>query len=179
MSSEQERFAAGRAVFARVVADDVAAEAKKTRRVVEPTLAPGEPIKAWLPDGTEVGKVRLTERPESVVLTDEAALLAYVRRARPDELVVTESIRESYLTYLRELARAQLKDPHNTDGLVVDRDGEVIPGLELSYGTPAYKVEPSPSGRVAVRAVLARVLGSEPEDGSLLAALTAGGEERR
>jgi hypothetical protein len=162
VSAQTERLAAGRAVFAKLLMDEVSGQAKKVRRELEASLVPGEKVKAQLPDGRVIGVVQLTEHPESVTVTDPPALLEYVKRTRPDEVVVTETIRDSFLTHLRDLAKVQLKDPENTDGLVVDRNGEVIPGLELDYGTPRYTPTPDAPGRRVFAELLAELLGGRP-----------------
>lgn len=158
MNREEQRLAAGRALFAKVLADEVAREVKRSRAAVEPTLVAGEKVKAVLPDGRVVGTVQLTEQPASVVVTDEAALLEYVKRTRPDEVLTREYVRESFLSYLKAMAREQLVEG---EALVVDAQGEVVPGLELDYGTPRYLPTVPAPGRKAIREVLASLLGPE------------------
>ena len=160
MDRDDQRYAAGRALMAKALADLAAEEVKASRRAVEPTLVGGEKVKAVLPDGTVVGHVQLTEAPVSVVVTDERALLDYVKRTRPDEVLTREYIRESFLSYLKVIAKAQLTASDHGE-YVVDKDGEVIPGLELDYGSPRYVPSISPAGRRAIHAVLARLLGDE------------------
>lgn len=160
MATPEQRTAAGRALFAKVLAEEVAREVKRARAAVEPTLVAGERVKATLPDGRVVGSLLLTEQPESVYVADPEALLEYVRRKRPDEIVVTESIRSSYLEHLKAEAKRQLSEEEH-GGLVVDKDGEVVPGLELSYGAARYVPTVSAPGRRIIRQTLAKLLGSD------------------
>jgi hypothetical protein len=158
MPDPDQRVAAGRALFLKVLGDDVARLARDARDAVEPTLVAGEKVKATMPDGQVLGTVQLTEAPESVTITDPAALLAFVKRTRPDEVVTREEIRPAFLAHLRAMAREQItEDTHG--GLVVDGSGEIVPGLALDLGTPRYVPTVTTSGRAAVRAALAALLG--------------------
>lgn len=160
MDREEQRLAAGRALVAKVLADLVAKEVRTSRRVLEPTLVPGEKVKGVLPDGRVVGAVQLTEQPASAFIVDREALMAYVRRVRPDEIVTVEYIRESYLSHLKEMAREQLVED-TYGGEVVDAQGEIVPGLDIDYGTPRYTPKPSPQGIRAIEEVLSRLLGPD------------------
>lgn len=160
--TDERRLAAGRALFAKVLAEVAAAEVKKARKLVEPTMAPGEKVKGVLPDGRVVGDVVLSEEPVSVTVTDPAALLAYVKRTRPDEVLTREYIRESFMTYLLDMAKGQLVDD-TYDGEVVDHQGEIVPGLALDYGTPRYIPKPSTAGRRAIHTTMRRLFGSALE----------------
>jgi hypothetical protein len=151
---------AAAAIVAKVLADEAAKVVKAARQLVEPELEPGEAITAVLPDGTRVGKVKLTEPSQSVRVTDENAVLEFVRRSYPDEVVTTEHVRESFRAWLLDVAKTQLTAP-NSDGHVVLGDGEVVPGIELVSGTPSYRPEPSAEGRAHITTRLREVLGSE------------------
>lgn len=160
MNREDQRLAAGRALFAKVLAEVADAEVRRSRDMVEPTLVAGEKVKAVLPDGTVVGTVQLTEPPASVGVTDYDALLAYVKRTRPDEVLNREYIRESYLNHLKAMAKEQLAED-TYGGEVVDPHGEVVPGLDMEYGRPRYLPSLTTAGRKAVKGALARLLGPE------------------
>lgn len=160
MDVDELRSLAGRALVAKVLSDLIGREVKEVRKALEPALLPGDKTKAVLPDGTVVGEVLYTEQPVSVVVTDEKALMEYVRRNRPDEVLTREYIRESYLNHLKEMAREQLvEDTHG--GYVIDAQGEEVPGLDLDYGSPRYTPKPSTAGRRAIERVLGRLLGAE------------------
>lgn len=78
----------------------------------------GEPVK--------VGVVRVDPAPTTVEVTDERALLEWVREHYPGE--ITETVRESFLARLKKHAK-KAEEP-------VTEEGEVIPGLEVSRGEP-------------------------------------------
>ena len=171
MSDDERRLAAGRALFAKVLAEVAASEVKKARKLVEPTMVPGERVKGVLPDGRVVGDVVLSEQPVTAVVTDEKALLEYVRRTRPDEVLTREYVRESFLAYLLDMAKSQLVDD-TYDGDVVDAQGEVVPGIALDYGTPRYIPKPTAAGRRAIHTTMRRLFGSDAS-----AALEIGDDE--
>lgn len=172
MDVREQETTAARALMLKVLALEVAREVERTRDALEPTIRPGGRVVGVLPDGTEVGAVVRGKRARSAIVTDEAALLAYVERARPDEVVTTKSIRSSFRTWLLEEAKRQLTDPEGA-GLVVDKDGEIVPGIELREGSASYKPDVSPAGYMALRKVLAELLGTELAEAL---ALTAGEE---
>lgn len=170
MNVQEQEVAAARALMARVLAEEVAREVKRTRDALEPTIRPGGRVVGVLPDGTEVGAVVRGKRALSAQVTDEAALLAYVERARPDEVVVTRSIRSSFRTWLLEEAKRQLTDEDGV-GEFIDSSGEIVPGIELLEGSASYRPDVSPAGRTVLRRVLAELLGAELSEAL---ALTAG-----
>lgn len=155
-----QRLLAARALFAKLLAEEVDREVRRAREALEPTLVPGEKVKALLPDGRVVGTVQLTERVTSVVVVDEAALLAYVRRARPDQIITSEAIRPSFLSWLRNDAKKQLQD-EDSDGQVVDANGEIVPGLQLMHGSAAYRPVIPSAGKKVLRDLMADLLGGE------------------
>ncbi|GJF06722.1 hypothetical protein [Pseudonocardia sp. D17] len=158
LTVDQQAQLAARQLVAKVLADAIAAEVKAARAALEPTIRPGGKVVAVLPTGEEVGDVQRTKVALSAVVTDEDALMAYVERARPDEIVTTRAIRPSYLSALLADAKRQLDDPDG-DGLVVDADGEIVPGIELLPGSSSYRPTVSPAGRKVIRQKLADLLG--------------------
>lgn len=160
MNVEEQQIAAARACVAKVLAEEVTREVKKARDLLEPTMRAGSRVVAVLPDGAEVGAVVKAKRSLSVVVTDEAALLAYVERARPDEVITTKAIRPAFRTWLLEEAKRQLTEPDGP-GVVVDADGEVVPGIELVPGSSSYRPDVSAEGRRVIHERLARLLGAE------------------
>jgi len=163
VSSAEDRSNAGRAVFAKIVADEVGSLSRQVRQHVEPTLEPGEHLIGVLGDGTRIGKVMRTETPKTALVTDEDALIRWILENRPDEIV--PSIRPSYL----EALRLQVKE----HGHAFDpTSGEIIPGIEPGEGTPSYRVVPTAEGRELVKARLAELIA-----GGLLALPV--GEERK
>jgi len=149
MSTAEERALAGRAVFAKIVADEVGSLIRQVRQHVEPNLEPGEHIVGVLGDGTRIGKAMRTETPKTALVTDEDALVHWILENRPDEIV--PSIRPSYL----EALRLQVKE----HGHAFDpTSGEIIPGIEPGDGTPSYRVVPTQEGRELVKARLSELI---------------------
>lgn len=149
MSTREERLAAGRQVFVRVVLDDAKACDVDARDRVEPLLAPGEAIAAELPDGARIGSVKRNKPARYPKVVDEMALLDWVRRNRPDELI--EIVRPSFVEALKVSCREH--------GLPVDKtSGEVIPGIELVEGAAAYRPVVDEAARPMLRAKLAELI---------------------
>lgn len=125
-----DRTDAGRAVFAQFLRGEVAELIDRVRGVVTDNLSPGERVNATLPDGTVIGTVTIGKPAEAARVTDERALLDWVKSNRPDEIV--ESVRTSYVD--------QLKRDAKVHGYPVDKStGEIIPGVELVEGSPSYR----------------------------------------
>lgn len=149
MSTAEEREMAGRAVFGKIIADEVGTLIKQVRQHVEPNLEAGEHVVGVLGDGTRIGKVMRTETPKTALVTDEDALVQWILDNRPDEIV--PAIRPSYL----EALRMQVKE----HGHAFDpASGEIIPGIEPAEGTPSYRVMPTSEGRELVKSRLADLI---------------------
>lgn len=87
----------------------------------------GDSKAATLDDGTPLGKVYKSKGKTTPTVTDEAALLAWVRANHPDE--IEETIRPAYRTALLETAK-RYGEP------VDETSGEIVPGIELRHGEP-------------------------------------------
>lgn len=149
MSTREERLAAGRAVFVRLVLDDAKAVDKACRDLNEPGMAPNERIPGELPDGATIGAVRRTRPTRKVLITDETALLAWVQEHRPDQIM--PAIRPAFLDALRLSCKEH--------GMPVDKStGEVIPGMELVEGSPSYYVDVDPAAVPMLRAKFAELI---------------------
>jgi len=149
MSSQGDRELAGRAVFAKILSEQVAGLVGAVRKHVEPNLEPGEHVVGQLADGTRIGKVMRTETPVTVDVIDEDALVQWILDNRPDEIV--PAVRPSYMDHLR----AQVKK----HGYAFDPvTGEIIPGLKIGQGTPAYRPVPTDEGRALVQAKLSELI---------------------
>ncbi|MCW2902241.1 MAG: hypothetical protein JWO67_4506 [Streptosporangiaceae bacterium] len=149
MSSQNDREMAGRAVFGKILFEEIGKLTSAIRKNVEPNLEPGEHVVGVLGDGTRIGKVMLTEAPKTADVTDQDALVQWVLDNRPDEIV--PAIRPSYMEFLREQVK---KHGHAFDPV----SREVIPGIELGQGTPAYKPVPTDEGRELVRSKLSELI---------------------
>lgn len=70
---------------------------------------------------TPVGQVNITRKDPPIEVTDEAALLAWVKENRPDEVEVIERVRPAYMKHLRENRWTVVK------GQVIDtQTGEIV-----------------------------------------------------
>lgn len=83
----------------------------------------------------QIGSVSLAKGRESWVVTDPAALLAWVKANRPSEVVTVEQVRPSYIGALLMQAKK--------DGAPVTSGGELVPGIEQRTGDPSLNVKPS------------------------------------
>lgn len=142
-----ERLNAGRAIVGKVIAEEISKGNKRMRELVEPTLEPGEKVKAQLPGGLVVGSVQRTETPRAVRV-NLTQLMPWVEKNRPDQM--TSTIQDAYLTHLMQLCK---KHGHAID----ESTGEIIPGIELADGTPSFRVTPNEEGRAYILSRLAEI----------------------
>ena len=124
------------AVALRVLGDRVKARSDDVKAQLAASLDPGDRKVAALDDATKVGVVSFANGRTSARVTDERALLRWVRDNRPDEIV--DMIRGSFLSWLLEDARKR--------GAAVDANGEVIPGVTVTASEPYVSVKPLPEG---------------------------------
>lgn len=113
--------------------------------------------------GVRLGTVTWFPPAEGLpVVSDHLALLRWVKRNRPDEVVVVESVRESYVKNLIDNAKA------NPEKVPIDKaTGEVIPGISVPEveSVGRLRVVPSAEGKARIKELLLR--------GENLRALTA------
>ena len=163
MSSREDRLMAGKQIFAKVLQSDVKTVFDQTKAELESRIDADEAIAAELPDGTRIGTVKRSKPRESATVTDSAALLAWVKEHRPDELV--QSVNPAYI----EALKLQVK----SHGHAFDpTTGEVIPGVEMAFGNPSFLPQPDKNMVPMIQAKLAELIA-----GGLLA--LPAGEERR
>jgi len=74
-----------------------------------------------------IGKAYWTSGRQTLAVTNEAELLAWVEENHPTEIV--RSVRPSFLKALTELSKGK-------GGPVINRDGDVVPGVEIVSGDP-------------------------------------------
>lgn len=160
---DPKRVLAGRQVALKMLADAVKQEQDATRAHLEPMLAPRESVVGQLPDGTPIGTVARTKPSKRGEVTDEAALIAWVEANRPDEIV--KSVRESTLKAWKDQAR--------NEGFAHTPDGEIIPGIECTEGSAAYRPTPDNEQRFAV---LSALFGAMEGNGVLAELPEANGE---
>lgn len=158
--NEDPRVTAGRAIVAKVAAEQLDRIAGHLRAELESLLLPNEKVTAQLPDGTVVGDVARTKVSTRGVVTDEKALLTWVQEHAPEEIV--RSVRPAYLRRLTDSAKRH--------GVAVLPDGTVVPGIEGVPGSAAFRTTPTEEGRAQIEALLRtegltfRDLALEPTD---------------
>ena len=131
MSTSEEKLLAGRMLVTKVFQDDVASAYGDTRGRIEPLIEADDAIPGYLPDGTRIGTVKRSKAPRKPTVTDMAAVLAWVKEHRPEEVVVSESVSPAFLSYLL----AQTKK-HGAP--VYEATGEIVPGVEMRTGNPSF-----------------------------------------
>lgn len=159
---DTQRLVAGRAVVARILADEVAALTRDARAVLEPGMEPDEDVAATLPDGTRVGKVGRSKPSRRVIVTDQAALLAWATEHRPDDVIVHRSINPAVMKAWEGQVR---KHGHAFDPAT----GEIVPGIEPAEGSPSFRVTVDEDMRDVVFDQLAALIAA----GGLLPVLPA------
>lgn len=151
MSSQQDRLNAGRVVVLRWLEAEVKDAATSARYILEPQVGEGERIRAELPDGTAVGTVTVGKAGEYATVIDERALLDWVRKNKPTEVV--ESVNPAYLTRLKDQVK---KHGHAFD----EATGEIIPGIEMKLGSPSWRPIVDKTQVPLLRSKLADIVGS-------------------
>ncbi|KLO25923.1 hypothetical protein ABW16_21410 [Mycolicibacter heraklionensis] len=107
-----------------------AAKARKDEAKAELAgLEPGDGISARI-NGVAVGKATMTAGRQKLTVTDSQALVDWVRRNHPTEIV--ESVNPAYMKALEATAKSL--------GAVIDDQGEVVPGVEVTVGEPFVSV---------------------------------------
>jgi hypothetical protein len=160
MSDPEPLIAAERAVFWQALKYNINKSYDAARRDAERALsaaaigsqlvldASGEPLGtvAWKPD----------TMADPAVL-DPRALLAWVKRNRPDEVVVVESVRESYVNALIDNAKRQPERKPIDPGT-----GAIVPGIAVPPGDGGGRltVRPTPEARMRVSELLESASGS-------------------
>jgi hypothetical protein len=97
-------------------------------------------------DGTELGTATLCGGKEKAKVTDELALLRWVKANRPDQ--IREIVEDAFVKALLKQA--------DKDGVAVDETtGEVIPGIELVETNTYVNVTPNDTARERMTALVA------------------------
>ena len=119
----------------KAILDTLTAANTTARRQVADGYRPGDA------DTTDLGRVRMDKPRRSTRVMDGAALLAWVREYRPDEIVTVEQIRPAFLKAIT----AAGSDGEWTDPIT----GEVhpIPGLAVVESPPSLVVTTTDTGK--------------------------------
>jgi hypothetical protein len=116
-------------VVLKVLSGEVKAADETLRAAARGTLAPGDKTTARLPDGQWIrgAKVLMTDPDAKIQVTDEKALLAWVKANRPTEWETVEQVRPAWVKSMASDVLGPVCDPGT---------GETIPGLEVIPGKP-------------------------------------------
>lgn len=132
---------ATRLLALRVLKDWIAVEDRRLREEMCAELVVGERYSGLLdPADREslLGFVQLTKARESAVVVDQAALLAWVEKHCPGEVVTTRSVRPAFVQALLGSVKADggWIDPETSELLEVD-------GVAVRTGSPTLTVKPT------------------------------------
>lgn len=143
------REQAARLVTLRVVKDWVAAEERDLRTAVAGTLVVGERVPALLGPESLLGFVQKVKGREAWTVTDSEALLDWTKRHAATEVVVTQSVRPSFVTAVLNECK--------THGGWISPDGELLvpDGVELRTAEPTITVKPTAEADGLIREALA------------------------
>ncbi len=145
MSWEKLSDAAAEATVWGLIAD-VAKERKDAARVwLAQQMGPDAAAVKAVANGETIGRATWVEPKDSVTVTSEINFHEYVRRKIPDALIQTVN---------PAIRKAVLDNARIIDGQVVDRDGELIYGVEVRATTPYVAVKKSPAAREVVEQLL-------------------------
>lgn len=140
--NDDMRNAAARAVVFQVL-EQRAKELKDAAKAELSQLQPGDTIGgSW--DGQLLGKATMTAGRTRLVVTDEGKLLAWLQSNHPTEIVISPN--QAYLKALESTAR--------NVGAVIDNQGEIVPGVELTHGDPYVSVRKQPDAPFVVAQLL-------------------------
>jgi hypothetical protein len=136
------RDAAARAAVWQVI--EQAAKARKDEAKAELlALEQGDTV-AGKVNGQIVGKASWSKGRAKLVVTNEEHFMHWLRKNHPSEVV--ESANPAYVKALEK---------HHIDGVVIDGQGEVVPGVELQVGDPYLTVRREKEAEEIVAGLLA------------------------
>jgi hypothetical protein len=124
MSLHDAALRAGIYSYIQKRAGELLAQAKTELRVGLPF---GDTV-AGRTDGRIIAKASWTRGRQTVVVEDAAALLDWVKRDHPTEVV--ESVNPAYLSTFKAVG-----------GVVIDGNGEPVPGMGVKFGEPYLTVK--------------------------------------
>lgn len=132
-------------VACKVMADRIKQFSGEGRATAAQVMEPGERIVAKL-GGEVVGNVQIIAGRTTSHVTDDPALLAWVRANRPEE------IRET----ISPLLRAQILGDAASAGQAIDpATGEIIPGVTVRQGESYARVSAADGSEAAIAAAWA------------------------
>lgn len=108
-------------------------------------LDAGERLVAKLPDGTEVGRVRVDHGSASAYVADDQTLLAWVRAHHPTEVETVPAAQRVRASFVAKLL-TDVKDGGGVDA----GTGEPVPGVDVRQGEPKVVVVTTKDERQAI-----------------------------
>lgn len=137
-----------RVIAAKLVADELK-EIERTAKAELMELADAVGATSFTvkdDDGTKLGTVSKSEGRVAAKVVDEAALLAWVKANRPDQL--RQVVEDAYV-------KALLKSAVENGDAVDVETGEIIPGIEVMQGSPFVSARPTPEAKARMKDLLA------------------------
>lgn len=161
--------ASERAVFWQALSYLIKGEYAEARAAAEKALSASAIGSQLVLDASGVPLGTVGWKPASTAdpaVLDERALLAWVKRNRPDEVITTESVRESYVRALIANAKSQPERKPIDPGT-----GAIVPGIGVPEGATGGRltVRPTPEARMRVSELIQgaseslRGIGGSPE----------------
>ena len=139
-----------RALLLRLLSDVIKEETDEARAAAEQLMAALDSERVSVRDdaGTVLGRITRSEGRKTAVVVDERAFVEWMQRKHPTEVEtrVREATRRRLLS---EMAR--LDAPVDT----LAGDGEVVPGVEIRYGSPYITIYPNDEARLRIADLLA------------------------
>ena len=129
MSDSNDLHDAALAAGVWAVIEAKAKEKKDEARALLASLPAGDTVSGkW--DGQILAKATMVKGKQKLVVTDSRALLQWVLKNAPTEII--ETVNPAYITCIEKRAK-ELGQP-------VDGEGELIPGVELQVSEPYVSV---------------------------------------
>lgn len=132
---------------ARVKAEDTEAREQGRSALIATGMKHGGLV-AELDDGTEIADVTLKRGAVSAYVSDEKALVAWLKEHHDTEIETVQRPRRAFLGLLLDNAKKA--------GIAVTANGEVIPGIEVTVGDPTLQVVPRSDVDDAILSALTR-----------------------
>lgn len=153
--------AAREAIFFGAISTSIKTEYDARRAAAMDALAAGQIAKQLVTDvdGVPLGTVSWSP-PELAApkVLDPAALLEWVKKNRPTEVIVVEQVNPAYVDKL--LKQAQ----RNPERVPITSDGVIVPGVGVPDGG-RLTVNPSPEAKRRIRALLREATKALQESG--------------
>lgn len=125
---------------------DVAKEHKDAARAqLTQLMGPDAAAVKAVANGTHVGRATWVEGKDALTVVNPAVFALYVEDKHPDEMIrtINPAWQKAFLAGLKVV-----------DGMVIDKTGEPVPGVELQPSKPFVSVRKSDEARATVEGLL-------------------------